>query len=169
LELNVRTAILLVALAFATPASAASYERQSDALKTCFEQGDSGKCMVAAGWKFCPHCATFGTMLGGECMRDKNGPDRPACWYWHEDQEPESAIALLARWQAFAARRGWERQKTAPFAPDDDDSVVAKPVPRMPVPRTYVHEPAFDERFTFKCHNCWRTPWATGGRWIIEP
>jgi hypothetical protein len=114
-----KTAILLVVvLACAAPAHAASYERQSNALKQCFEQKDSGKCMVDAGWKFCPHCAVFGTMLGGECMTDKNGPYYPACWYWKTDEEPESAIGILLRWQTWIAQRGWEKQKTAPFSPE---------------------------------------------------
>jgi hypothetical protein len=143
-----RTAIILFVLAVAAPsvAQAASYERQSDALKACFEQEDSGKCMVDAGWRFCPHCAVFGTMLGGECMTHKNGPYRPACWYWHEDEEPKSATAIMARWQSWVERRGWEKQ-SAPYGPDEP--VIPAPAPAargtdvLTAPRRMAWEPCF--------------------------
>jgi hypothetical protein len=162
-----KTAILLlVVLAFATPARAANYERQSNALKHCFEQEDSGKCMIDAGWKFCPHCAVFGTMLGGECMIDKEGPYRPACWYWHDDEEPESALGMLMRWHAWAERRGWEKQKTAPFAPDDDDRVVATPPVFPPVtpatPATPSEPPLLKHFGAIKTYRWGR--WETVGR-----
>jgi hypothetical protein len=170
-----KTTIFLTVLVIAVPsvAQARDYELQSNALKQCFEQKDSGKCMVDAGWKFCPHCAVFGTMLGGECMTEKDGPYRPACWYWHEDEEPESALGMLMRWQTWIAQRGWEKQKTAPFSPDIKDLGIT-PARAADVPCTSsvcsawrMARPEPDLKITAPCNDeeqtkvfqmeCWRT------------
>jgi hypothetical protein len=153
-----RTAILIVvALAFATPAHAASYERQSDALKVCFEQEDSSACMLNAGWVFCPHCPVFGTMLGGECTMHPNGRYRPACWYWHEDEQPPSMLKIMARWQVWINHRGWEKQKDAPYSPDIEDLGITPPA-RAATARS----PDPDLKITVPCRSLSCTAWRYG-------
>jgi hypothetical protein len=108
-----KTAILLFAL-LTTPAWSASYERQSEAVAIC-QQRDHGdvydmlRCMEDAGFKFCKHCQQFGTMMGGTCVNQPEGMDRPACWYPRNEPAPTAGIELR-RWMHWIKNRGWEKQ-----------------------------------------------------------
>src|SRR5262245_4393722 len=122
--------ILLLAL-LATPALAAGYEQQSDAIKVC-QQADPDDhpsvfytCMKNAGWEFCGKCQQFGITMGGECASSADAMDRPACWYRNGEKPQNTSAALIARWRDWIKNRGWEKQQKAPFYPFDE--AIEKP------------------------------------------
>lgn len=167
-----RTAILLTALIITTPAikkneprvpsealskhelaygPVGKYDRQNAAIKRCMEAdvNDSAsfyiKCMEQAGLRFCSDCSSYGTIYGVHCAGNKNGIDRPACWYTVGEKKPPSADEIEARWLRYIKRHGWEHQKP-PFAPEEIDSEkwpIKKPVTNPFTdpwdPRSYFH------------------------------
>ena len=129
-----RLILILLALA-SSQAFAASYERQSEAIKVC-QQADPDDhpsvfytCMWNAGWEFCGKCEQFGTMMGGTCANVADAMERPACWYRMGEQPQNVAATLRAQWKRWIENRGWEKQ-SAPYGPSDvdwDNKIVVKP------------------------------------------
>src|SRR5262245_58348056 len=109
-----RSAILLFALALVAPPAtfAASYERQSEAIKQRqqLDAKDDGlfffDCMKSRGFVFCKDCQQFGYMLGGVCVNRPEGADRPACWYPKGEKPISLTRDVLARWEAWVKNHG---------------------------------------------------------------